>query len=75
MFTVISLISADRGDRIVGRLLHRCDLSGDLLRGLGGLVGERLHFGGDHGKAAAGFTGTRRFDGRIQREQVGLRRD
>ena len=47
----------------------------DLAGGLRGLLGQRLHFGGDHRKAAAGFTGARRLDGGVQREQVGLAGD
>ena len=47
----------------------------DFFGGLGGLVGQRLHLGGDHRKAAAGFAGARRFDGGVQRQQVGLRGD
>ncbi len=33
---------------------------------------QLLHFARNHRKAAAGFAGTRRFDGCIQREQRGL---
>ncbi len=43
--------------------------------GLRRLLGERLHFGGDHGEAAAGLAGARRLDGRVQRQQVGLAGD
>src|SRR6202163_280846 len=65
--------AADRGDRVAGGGLHRRDLRGDFLGSLGGLVGERLDLGGNDGKAAAGFAGARRFDGGVQREQIGLR--
>src|SRR6267154_2794911 len=65
--------TADRGNRVAGGGLHRRDLRGDFFRGLGGLVGERLDLGSHDGKATAGFAGARRFDGRVQRKQIGLR--
>src|SRR5690606_41834348 len=40
--------------------------------GLGSLLGQRLHFGGDHGEAAARLAGTRRLDRGVERQQVGL---
>jgi hypothetical protein len=47
----------------------------DLAGGLRGLLGQRLHFGGHDREAATGFAGTRRFDGRVERQQIGLARD
>jgi hypothetical protein len=44
------------------------DFFGGLLRTLG----QAAHFVGDHGKTTAGFTGARRFNGRVERQQVGL---
>ncbi len=66
---------ADRHHRITGGRLHGGDLRGDFLGGLGGLVGQRLDLGRHHREATAGFAGTRRLNGRVQREQIGLRRD
>jgi hypothetical protein len=48
------------------------DLRADLLGRLGGLGGEFLHLRRDDGKALAGLAGARRFDGRVQRQEVGL---
>jgi len=64
MLVVISLICAivsvmppiDR-TRLAGGRLHGGDLRRDFLGSLGGLIGKRLHFGGNDGKAAAGFAG------------------
>jgi hypothetical protein len=36
---------------------------------------ERFHFAGDDGETPAGLAGSRRFDRRIQRQEVRLRRD
>ena len=63
----------DRRDGLVARRLNRGDLFGDFGGGLCGLAGQRFDFGGDDGKAAAGIAGARGFDGRVQRQQVGLR--
>ena len=41
-------------------------------RGLTGASGQAAHLVGDHGKAAALFTGTRGLDGGVERQQVGL---
>ncbi len=41
----------------------------------GTTLSEVAHFGGDHREAAALFAGTRRFDGCVQRQQVGLEGD
>ena len=43
-----------------------------LLRRILSAVGEVAHFVRDHGKTTTGFTGTRRFDGGVERQQVGL---
>jgi len=51
------------------------DLNTDLFGGSCRLVGEPLHFGGNHGKPLAGFSGAGRFDCRVQRKQVGLIRN
>src|SRR6185437_5582138 len=56
-------------------LLQCLDFPGDLFRRALGLHRERLHLGGDHRKAAAGFTGARRLDGGVERKQRGLARD
>jgi hypothetical protein len=45
---------------------------GDLGCRAAGLSGERLHFPRDHGETLAGFSGARRLDRRIQRQQIGL---
>ena len=62
----------DRPGGLLGRLLHACDLGRDFLGRLAGLVGQRLDLGSDDREAAACFTGTRRLDGGIEREQIGL---
>ena len=72
MVAPISLIA---DDRILGRRLDVGDLLADLVGRLRGLLGKRLHFGGDHGKAAAGVAGARRLDGGVQRQQIGLSGD
>ena len=51
------------------------DLGGDLVGGLGGLVGQALDLVGDHGEALAGFAGPGRLDGGVQGQQVGLAGD
>jgi hypothetical protein len=65
----------DSADRIPRRLLDAGDLLADLASRLRGLLGQRLHFGGNHREAATGFAGTRRFDGGVERQQIGLARD
>ena len=57
---------------LFGKLVERAF---DLLCRRGGLTGERLHFLGHDGEAAAGRPGARRFDRRVQRQQVGLASD
>ena len=43
-------------------------------RGLGA-SGQAAHFVGDHRESTARFTGSRRFDRRVERQQIGLLRD
>ena len=62
-------------DRLLGRGLDAGDLLADLAGRLGGLLGQRLHLGGHHRKAAAGLAGARRLDGGVQRQQIGLAGD
>ena len=57
---------------IAGGLLQLGDQAVDLPGGFGSALGQLAHFVGHHGKASAHFTGTCRFDGRVQRQQVGL---
>ena len=57
------------------RMLDVVNLRADLGGGLGGLLRQRLDLGGDHGEAAAGGAGARRFDRGIERQQRGLRGD
>ena len=59
-------------DRARGRGLHRENLPDDRLGGLGGLHRERLHFGGDHRKAAARLTRARGLDRGVERQEIGL---
>ena len=47
----------------------------DILGGRLGLFGELAHLVGDDGEATAGRSCTCRFDGCIEREQIGLLRD
>ena len=51
------------------------DLGADFAGGLGGLLRQRLDLGGDHGEAAPGGAGARRFDRGVEREQRSLRGD
>src|SRR5262249_15634333 len=62
----------DRRNRFLRRGLDVGDLLADLIGRLRGLLGERLHLGGDHGKALACRAGPRGLDGRVERQQVGL---
>ncbi|MNH41635.1 hypothetical protein D3C79_1031730 [compost metagenome] len=38
-------------------------------------LGQVAHFIGDHGKTTTRFTGTRRLDGGVERQQIGLLRN
>src|SRR6266478_3483626 len=58
----------DRVDRLLRRRLDAGNLLADLACSLGGLLGQRLYFGGHNRKAAAGLTGACRLDGGIQRQ-------
>ena len=62
-------------DRTNGRALHAGDLRADFFGGAPGLPGQRLHFSGNHRKAAAGFARARSFDGGVESQQIGLRGD
>ena len=64
-----------RRDRAAGRFLHRQNMPRDLLGRFRGFHRERFDFGGDDGEAAARFTGSRRLDGGVQRQQIGLAGD
>ena len=65
----ISLIAATD---FLRRSLHAGDVAGNLVGRLRGLAGERFDFGGNHRKAASGLTGTRRLDGGVERQKIGL---
>ena len=68
----------DVPDGAYGRIRHRLhvdDLLTDFVGRLRGLVGEALHFGGDHRKSAAGLAGACGLDGGVERQKVGLRGD
>jgi hypothetical protein len=68
---------SDAGDFPGGGSRSRLDrgyLSGNLSGRLGGLAGQILDLLGDHGEAFAGFSGPRRLNRRVERQQVGLRR-
>jgi hypothetical protein len=51
------------------------DFGADLFGRFSGLRRQRLNFGGDHRKAAPGLPSARGFDGSVEREKIGLRRD
>ncbi len=53
-------------------LLQGLDGGLDLLGGVLGTARQHPHLVRHHGEAATLFTGTGRFDGRVQRQQVGL---
>ena len=65
----------DGADRILGRGLDPGESVADFAGGLGGLFGQRLHFGRNDRETATGFTGACRLDGGVERKQVGLARD
>ena len=72
---IVASISSIGTDGFFGCFLDRKNLLADFAGRLRGLLRERLHFGGHHGKASAGFAGARRLDGGIQGQEVGLPRD
>ena len=53
-------------------ILDRVDLLGNRVGCLGGLRRKLLHLGGHHRETAARLARTRRFDGGIQRQKIGL---
>ncbi|MNG29701.1 hypothetical protein D3C84_1151760 [compost metagenome] len=57
---------------MLGAALQSGDQFLDLFGGLLRAQSQAAHFIGDHGKAAPGFTGTRRFNRGIECQQVGL---
>ncbi|MNM98774.1 hypothetical protein D3C81_1113130 [compost metagenome] len=59
-------------DRLTGTNLQLFDHGLHLLRRLLGAVRQVAHFVGDHGETTARLTGARRFDGSVERQQVGL---
>ena len=59
-------------DRLSGGILDAGDLLRDFIGRARRLIGERLHFGGDHRVGGARDSGARRFDGGVERQQVGL---
>ena len=61
-----------RGDRTVGFALDLSDQCGDLLRCPRGAFGQLADLVGHDGKALALLAGSGRFDGGVQRQQVGL---
>ena len=48
------------------------DQAGSVLRRLGAALGEIANFVGDHREAQTGFSGARRLDGGVERQNVGL---
>ncbi len=70
-----SLISLIAAHRVLRRRLDAGDLLTDLAGRLRGLLGQRLHFGGHHRKAAAGLASPRRLDRGVERQQIGLSGD
>ena len=61
--------------RLVDDGLDVGDLRLDVVGRLGGLAGEILHLVGDDGESAPGLSRPCRFDGGVQRQQVGLAGD
>ena len=59
-------------DRLARALLQRHDMRLDITGGALGFTRQRTHLVRHHRKATPGLTGTRRFDGRVERQQVGL---
>ena len=59
-------------NRLARFLLNALDQFGNFFRGLGGLFRQLADFIGDHCESQSMLTGPRRFDGRIQGQQVGL---
>ena len=59
-------------DGVAGFLLNALDQFGNFLSRLGRFFRQLADFVGDHREAKSVFTGAGRFDGCIQRQQVGL---
>ena len=59
-------------DGLAGFLLDALDQFGNFLGGLRRFLGQLADFVRHHRKAQAVFAGARRFDGGVQRQQVGL---
>src|SRR5260370_133074 len=59
-------------DGLTSFALYALDEGGNFLGGLRRLFGQLTDFISDDGKTKSAFTGTSRFDGRVQGEQVGL---
>ena len=66
---------ADRVHRLARRRLDLGDVAADFLGRAAGLRGEVLDLRRDDREAAAGITRSRRLDGRVQRQQIGLSGD
>ncbi|OIQ74034.1 hypothetical protein GALL_443210 [mine drainage metagenome] len=72
------VLGRDAVDHVFGLVDGAHDIAhvgADFIAEFGGALGELAHFVGDDGEASPGFTGTRRFDGGIERQQVGLAGD
>src|SRR5216684_2699899 len=61
-------------DGLARLALDALDQVGDFFRRLRGLFRQLAHFIGDHGESQAMLARTRRFNGRVQRQKVGLLR-
>ena len=71
-FSMVPLISLIAVTEFLRRALDARNLLADFAGSLRRLFGQRLHFRRHDRKAAAGLAGTRRLDGGVEREQVGL---
>ena len=63
---------AHRLHRSTRLVANRIDRRGDIAGGRRGALGELPHLVGDDGEAAPLLAGARRFDRRVEREQIGL---
>ena len=70
LHVVAAFVHADHG--VAYLCLDAADELADFLGGRAGLLGQLADLVGDHRKAAPLFAGPRRFDGGIERQQVGL---
>ena len=59
-------------ERLVDCAIHRFHGTGNLLAGFGRKRRQLAHLVGDDGKAATDLTGTRRFDRRVERQEIRL---